>query len=61
MKLNFSLWAKDQAGRRNRRALRRRTNYQLMVIDGGTANTGEKLVKHLKEQFGANVSFENVL
>jgi beta-lactamase superfamily II metal-dependent hydrolase len=36
-------------------------NYQLMVVDGGTAETGEKLVEHLKTQFGKDVRLEHVV
>jgi beta-lactamase superfamily II metal-dependent hydrolase len=36
-------------------------NYELMVVDGGTADTGEKLVAHLKDQFGVNVKLEHVV
>ena len=35
--------------------------YQLMVVDGGTAATGETLVTHLKAQFGADVRVEHVV
>ena len=35
--------------------------YKLMVIDGGTADTGEKLVAHFKEQYGESVVLEHVL
>src|SRR5262245_2205054 len=35
--------------------------YQLMVVDGGTANCGETLVAHLKKHFGALVSLEHVV
>ncbi|HEY1724535.1 MAG TPA: MBL fold metallo-hydrolase [Steroidobacteraceae bacterium] len=37
------------------------TAYKLMVIDGGTAETGEKLVYHLKSQFGERVTLEHVV
>jgi beta-lactamase superfamily II metal-dependent hydrolase len=37
------------------------TAYQLMLIDGGTAETGDKIVAHLKEYFGSNVALEHVL
>ena len=37
------------------------TAYKLMVIDGGTAETGEKLVSHLKSQFGEHVILEHVV
>lgn len=37
------------------------TAYKLMVIDGGTAETGEKLVSHLKSQFGEHVTLEHVV
>ena len=36
-------------------------DYRLMVIDGGTADTGKDLVSHLKGQFGENVALEHVL
>ncbi len=35
--------------------------YNLMLIDGGTTDTGEKIVVHLKKQFGEQVSLEHVL
>lgn len=35
--------------------------YHLMVIDGGTADTGDKMVAHLKGQFGAQVSLEHLV
>jgi len=35
--------------------------YQLVVVDGGTANCGETLVVHLKKHFGALVSLEHVV
>jgi len=36
-------------------------NYQLLLIDGGTAETGETIVSHLKKHFGAGVVLEHVL
>lgn len=36
-------------------------DFKLMVVDGGTAETGEKLVTHLKSQFGENVCIEHVV
>lgn len=36
-------------------------DFKLMVIDGGTADTGEKLVTHLKTQFGPYVVLEHVV
>jgi len=36
-------------------------SYHLMVVDGGTAETGEKMVAHLKGQFGADVSLEHLV
>lgn len=35
--------------------------YQLMVVDGGTAETGEKMVEHLRSQFGNDVALEHVV
>lgn len=35
--------------------------YKLMVVDGGTAATGENLVAHLKKQFGDGVRVEHVV
>jgi len=35
--------------------------YHLMLIDGGHAETGDKIVAHLKENFGANPVLEHVL
>jgi beta-lactamase superfamily II metal-dependent hydrolase len=35
--------------------------YNLMLIDGGTSDTGEKIVAHLKAEFGEHVSQEHVL
>ena len=35
--------------------------YKLMVVDGGTAATGENLVSHLRKQFGNNVQIEHVV
>jgi beta-lactamase superfamily II metal-dependent hydrolase len=37
------------------------TDYKLMIVDGGTATTGEKLVAHLKGQFGEAVRVEHVV
>ncbi len=37
------------------------TNYRLMVVDGGTAETGKDLVTHLKVQFGEQVALEHVV
>lgn len=36
-------------------------DYKLMVVDGGTASTGEELVTHLRTQFGQNVRVEHVV
>jgi beta-lactamase superfamily II metal-dependent hydrolase len=36
-------------------------DYKVMVVDGGTAETGETLVEHLKTQFGDGVTVEHVL
>jgi beta-lactamase superfamily II metal-dependent hydrolase len=36
-------------------------DHRLMVVDGGTADTGEALVAHLKTQFGQNVVLEHVV
>ncbi len=36
-------------------------NYKLMVVDGGTASTGEDLVSHLKKEFGEDVCVEHVV
>lgn len=36
-------------------------NYQLMVVDGGTIETGKELVAHLKLQFGEDVRIEHVV
>ncbi len=35
--------------------------YQLMLVDGGHAKTGENIVAHLKEQFGPNPVLEHVV
>jgi beta-lactamase superfamily II metal-dependent hydrolase len=35
--------------------------YQLMLVDGGNSETGEKIVAHLKKQFGSNAELEHVL
>ena len=37
------------------------TDYKLMLIDGGMAETGGEIVAHLKKYFGAIVELENVL
>ncbi|MDE0854601.1 MAG: MBL fold metallo-hydrolase [Nevskia sp.] len=37
------------------------TNYELMLIDGGTADTGETLVQHLKSHFGDKVQLTHVV
>lgn len=36
-------------------------NFKLMVVDGGTEDTGEKLVAHLRKQFGSDVTLEHVV
>lgn len=36
-------------------------NWKLMVVDGGTADTGEELVAHLKSHFGNGVKLEHVV
>lgn len=36
-------------------------NYKIMIVDGGTAETGENLVAHLKKYFGDGVSIEDVV
>jgi beta-lactamase superfamily II metal-dependent hydrolase len=36
-------------------------NYQLLLIDGGTTETGENIVRHLKKHFGSDVALEHVL
>lgn len=36
-------------------------DYSLMVVDGGTADTGEKLVAHIKAHFGAGAVIEHVV
>ncbi|GGA29078.1 ComEC/Rec2 family competence protein [Dyella nitratireducens] len=36
-------------------------DFKLMVVDGGTADTGKELVTHLKKQFGDNVQLEHVV
>ena len=36
-------------------------NYQIMVVDGGTAETGENMVKHLRDQFGLHVSVKHMV
>ncbi len=36
-------------------------NYQLMLVDGGTADTGQKIVAHLKSQFGEQVSLAHMV
>ena len=35
--------------------------YQIMVVDGGTSETGENMVKHLRDQFGQQVSIEHMV
>jgi glyoxylase-like metal-dependent hydrolase (beta-lactamase superfamily II) len=35
--------------------------YNLILIDGGTSDTGEKIVAHLKAEFGEHVSLAHVL
>ncbi len=35
--------------------------YQLMLVDGGHAETGETLVNHLRKYFGRDVSLEHVV
>lgn len=37
------------------------TNYELMLVDGGTADTGEALVKHLKKHFGDKVRLTHIV
>lgn len=36
-------------------------NYELMLVDGGTNETGEKLVAHLKKHFGEHVQLAHVV
>ena len=36
-------------------------SFKLMVVDGGTAETGEALVTHLRQQFGHGVALEHVV
>jgi beta-lactamase superfamily II metal-dependent hydrolase len=36
-------------------------NFKIMIVDGGTAETGEKLVAHLKKQFSPTVALEHVV
>jgi beta-lactamase superfamily II metal-dependent hydrolase len=36
-------------------------DFKLMVVDGGTAGTGETMVAHLKKQFGDNIALEHVV
>lgn len=36
-------------------------SYKLMVVDGGTADTGEALVTHLRQQYGQGVTLEHVV
>jgi beta-lactamase superfamily II metal-dependent hydrolase len=38
-----------------------KVNFQLMVVDGGTAETGEKLVAHLKTHYGNIVKLDHVV
>jgi len=35
--------------------------YKLMLIDGGTLETGKEVVDHLKQQFGANARLEHMV
>jgi glyoxylase-like metal-dependent hydrolase (beta-lactamase superfamily II) len=35
--------------------------YELMLIDGGHAETGDEIVAHLKEHFGPNPVLEHVV
>jgi len=37
------------------------TNYGVMLIDGGTAETGDTIVRHLKSHFGKDVKLEHVV
>lgn len=37
------------------------TNYQLMLVDGGHADTGDFIVSHLRTQFGAYARLEHVV
>ena len=37
------------------------TEYQIMLIDGGTADTGDQLVTHLKGFYGSGVVIEHVV
>jgi hypothetical protein len=36
-------------------------SYKLMLIDGGTAETGQKVVDHLRSHFGSNVVLEHMV
>ena len=36
-------------------------NYSLMLVDGGTATTGEAIVKHIQSTYGAYATLEHVL
>lgn len=36
-------------------------DFKLMLIDGGHANTGEEIIEHLRDNFGAEATFEHVL
>jgi glyoxylase-like metal-dependent hydrolase (beta-lactamase superfamily II) len=36
-------------------------NYALMVVDGGTSDSGTAMVAHLKKHFGNNVSLAHVV
>jgi beta-lactamase superfamily II metal-dependent hydrolase len=36
-------------------------NYRLMVVDGGTAESGENMVSHLRYHFGQNVAVSDVV
>jgi beta-lactamase superfamily II metal-dependent hydrolase len=35
--------------------------YNLMLVDGGTTDTGERIVQHIKEQFGEQARLEHVV
>jgi beta-lactamase superfamily II metal-dependent hydrolase len=37
------------------------TTYKLMLVDGGTSETGDKIVAHLKKHFGPTAALEHVL
>jgi beta-lactamase superfamily II metal-dependent hydrolase len=36
-------------------------NYRLMVVDGGTAESGENMVSHLRKHFGQSVTLSDVV